>query len=340
MESPPGEGRGMQGEASSALRLLSVGKRDLVAQLFLRRSSPPSSFWLAVREARRRLGIVARAGLPPADSNDWYPAYPERGKFLREGDPGYVEWRKQVSWAATLSTLDGSLGVYNSVLASHPSLSDGMHEFLSACLLFDPPPDDLLTFARIGDVPAGLREEDRQRRDRAVYEASLPIVRIPDPYWVEHLGQQRLAVALGHLAARAKEVYGVDLAGLAVEAVNKAADEVPSWKEVAGSGRDYIEVKPWTHEADARRAIGVLSRKEPRRRMRGRPPTEPLHALQAAVWRDDYDWTEVQIAEGLSAQGCPAAIHEDAYGTPRRSNVARDSVKRGRELRQRINSAE
>jgi hypothetical protein len=98
-----------------------------------------------------------------------------------------------------------------------------------------------------------------------------------------------------------------------------------SWATWARS-QPYIEIQPETTEADVRAAFQGIKRRLPTPALPTKSPRDPLLAVQCAVWRDRYEWSEQSIGEHLCW-----AIQESPIAKPR-CETARQHIAEGRTL--------
>jgi hypothetical protein len=133
----PPENIGQEHENEASARRF---KNGLVAELWTK----DGPFWESVRDMRARWGIDVQPQLAPGDS-------------LRIGDlvfPRSAPGRDSGEFSDFLGRWIQDLGTikHNNV---PPQLEDAAdwNAFISACVLYDPPEESLIDFARYGDSP-------------------------------------------------------------------------------------------------------------------------------------------------------------------------------------------
>ena len=128
---------------SSMERHLETFRRDLTLDLFTRHGS----IWALVSRARRRWEIEPEARIPPAPEfkHVHLPKFllnTSRPEWPIEAEEDYIRWMVYLE-RMHHELIPPDLRVED-VRFDSADFWDG---FLSACILYDPPPDDLLGFA-------------------------------------------------------------------------------------------------------------------------------------------------------------------------------------------------
>jgi hypothetical protein len=146
-------------------------KRDLVVEMVVERGE----FFEELQKARKRWGITPATEIPPEVPDLHYPPNEPEEHFERP----YFRQR----WFEDVCTL-GYLVVPEAYRNPGPPLY--WPKFISACLLYDPPYDDLERFAKYADpdpdtlATEGCASENGAGRRRGI--AVLPIKYLIDPY--------------------------------------------------------------------------------------------------------------------------------------------------------------
>ncbi len=203
--------------------------------------------------------------------------------------------------------------------------------FLSACVLFDPPPDRLLEFAdhavaAYGDFVNPLNpwaDVDGSPRMLAP-----PIRFLPDPEALVGAERRRLDRLVEALGGRLGPL-GVDVR----ELVNDLEYRLDLDEEGIEEGDDprpplqpYIAVDATTTEEDVRNAFKLMAAALPKRPRAARPRRDRLTSLQCAIWYDEYGWSQERLARHFGW-----AVQHSAHAKPR-SETARQYIAAGRAL--------
>ncbi len=284
---------------------------ELVLQLYIRRGP----LWEAVSEVRGRWNITAKVQLPA----------PMLGRLMPEGAPGAADdYRKHADYAArwrdAMSAIrdkvDPEVGLTTSEYSDY-QLEASWSDFLSACVLYDPPEDRLVEFAAYGGLEPTYLSGGRILRtdtvDRLPKMAHPPVkslwalTELRDWYWLrifEYVGERYL------------EPQGVDVEDLLEDPVAHVPGLYEEYieKYERYSKRYYIEVDDHTSEEDVRSAFSMITRSV--QRLKGtKPPRNRLIAVQCAVLHDRHNhpepkdkrrrkWSYAKLGEkfGLSAR--------------------------------------
>ena len=211
--------------------------------------------------------------------------------------------------AAVVTWLNELQGLHKVALPDdNPSGTDALAwmrwvTFLSACILYDPPKEALLQFARHHDYDARpddftfWHDPEEIQKTRA-WSAELETIiqrQLPRP--------RRNPSAL-EAALRRQLEFKLRLSVYQATREEAARQETQQWKHS-------------TRVPDA-----------PQRR--GRPERHPLEAVQCDVWARDCGWSDKEIAASL---GLP--LTENVYHRPSRSYPVEELRKKGRIIRAR-----
>lgn len=278
--------------------------------LYMRRGP----FWEAVRDVRDRWNISARTQLPPEGV---------RGGLLPQGAPDFDNDRSaHMDYA--LQWGDEMLAVRDSVVPGARQRISRIHDdhrfelswqqFLSACVLYDPPEDRLLEFASYGRP-----EPTYLTGGKLILRGTQDLPRMVDPpvrsLWdLSTTGDWYWQRVLDHIIERYLNPQGVDVEELIEHAVICVPGLRQEYEERFRrySERYFIEVDEYTTSEDLHSALRLVRSTTPRRSEGSRPPRDPLLAVQCAVLhgRDCVDqegkrrrWTYQSLADcfGLSS---------------------------------------
>lgn len=321
--------------ASSMERRLQMYRHELVADLFTRHGV----FWERVRWIRELKRVEAEARMPPPLSPDTvhFPAWLRPANRSWRWEPDQMQELRE--WMALLHVLHNDI-VPNDlrVKTRYSNSLDFWMGFLSACVVFDPPLDDLLGFAEhgvadFGDFVNPLNPWD----DGDGPEMLAPPIRfLPDPERLIADERQRQDWVIGRLqeALDARPVTRpgeIDLAEMAsdfdstyearMEAARRGRGEPPRIPM-----QPYIEVTEHTTEDGVRHAYRLMAASRPAGPRSTRPRRDRLLCLQCAVWYDACGWSHERIAHamGWKIQRPP--------GVKPRSETARHHIALGRRL--------
>lgn len=317
------------------LARLRAFKRDLTARLYLcwrsRRCEPEALgattaceavFPRAVLWARHTLGVgeEVAVGLPTPEAIRRHRS-DRLARYVKRGQPGHDEWLRAAEWTAALDELLArALPPEYRELADQPALRPGWDDFLTACILFDPPTTDLFAFAAIGNA-----SETPLEGLVASAPQHLPIVHLDDPYRVWQVERARTERILLAILRGMEETHGLDVGALIAEKVREVDD---AHAPVDRQRRAYIVVDSWTREEEVRAAFRALTVGKPDRPTPGRPPRDLLMCLQCAIWQDECGWSVPEIARHLGWR-----LTLDGYEkTARLSSRVEEHVAQGRRL--------
>jgi hypothetical protein len=321
--------------ASSMERRLRDHRHELVADLFTRHGL----FWEQVRWIRERTRVEAEVRMPPLLNPDTvhYPGWIRAALKAWSREPGLMQDLRE--WMALLHVLHEAV-VPNDLRVETPYSNslDFWMGFLSACIIYDPPLEDLLGFAEHGVAAYGdFVNPLNPWEDGDGPEMLAPPIRfLPDPERVIADERQRHDWVLGKLQEaidrRPAEWRGeVDLAEMAAsfEFVYESVQDEERRERFELPRlpmQPYIEVGEHTTEADVRNAYRLMAAHRPAGPRATRPLRDELLCLQCAVWYDECGWSHAQIADkfGWAVQPVP--------GAKPRSETARKYIAKGRTL--------
>lgn len=314
---------------------LQLHRQQLVADLFTRHDI----FWNRVRWIRDLMHIEAEAQLPPPLNPNavHFPAHlrPAPRTWTRSPD----QMRALQEWMVLLHALHNAV-VPDSLRVETPyshSLDFWMG-FLSACVVFDPPPEKLLEFAEHGVAtygdfinplnpwddgdgpemlappirflpdPERLLADERKRQDWVITRLQKALEALP--------GSRRGEIDLPEMAAHFEFLYDA----AQDEQRRSTGDPLPV------PMRPYIHVTEHTTEEDVRNAFRLMTANRPAHPASGRRRRNRLLCLQCAVWYDACGWSQERIAKamGWAIQRPP--------GTKPRSETARQYIADGRQF--------
>jgi hypothetical protein len=276
-------------------------KRGLVAQM----ARKSGEFWEHLQKARKRWGITPVARIPPEVPDMHYPPNEPEERILR---PRFLHsWCKDVRSLRDLAVPEA----YH-----HSRLPGDWTKFLSACLLYDPPNDDLEGFACYADPdPSTLDIEEN--RDVLV----LPIKYLRDPDRVQADAEWRIKNRIDRMgellqqkleqAGITPEQFSVDIRELWREAgtfnpscpedkyrnfIDREIENID--REIENLPRPYIDLShEETTEDDIRAAYAEHKKREQRETKEGRRNSDELEAIQCAFFVDRLGWSVAEVAD-------------------------------------------
>jgi hypothetical protein len=326
--------------ASSKERRLQTFRRELVVDLVTHHGQ----FWEQVDWIRRLQRVEAEPRMPPpldpgkVHFPDWLR--PTRGAWRGEHEEAFHEWM------VLLNVLHDAVVPKELRVETPYSYSlDFWMGFLSACLVYDPPPDNLLRFAEHGVAAYGdfVNPFNPWIDSDGPEMLAAPISFLPDPGQLIAEEQERHDWVIGRLQealdARAFIRRGeIDLSEMAAhfeflyqsvqEETRRQRNEMPS-----PPVRPYITVDVHTTEEDVRNAFRMMAANLPARPRPARPKRDPLLCLQCALWYDQCGWSQERIAQKMGW-----AIQRPPDVKPR-SETARQYIADGRLLLNQRNVA-
>jgi hypothetical protein len=295
-------------QPSSARKRLRRLRHELVLQLYLRREP----LWDAIRDVRDRWNISAEVCLPP----------PVVGYLSLEGPPAHQDRgyaKHAFSWHEEMSAIWAKVDPEPRLPTSDYSdlqLELSWGDFLSACVLYDPPEDQLVEFASYGALETTILTGGRlptKANLEGLPEMVDPPVRslfalskVGDWYW------HRVLRYIGELDL---ELQGVDVDALIENATLYVSGLQEEYIEKAErySKRYYIGVDDYTSLEDVKYALHMIRKVQPRKDTKR--SRDPLVAVQCAILyyqrnqtkpgdRRQRRWTQAKLADkfGLSAR--------------------------------------
>jgi hypothetical protein len=322
---------------------LQIFKNDSTLQLFLRNGP----FWNAVNNVRKLWRIEAFPGIARGreDLEVFGTRMPEPGEIAT--DPA-VQIR--LIWEISLSVLHNEVIPLEHIPFGSRRVSVLMwHEFLAQCVLFDPPPFQLLDYAKTGTSMAiGLSMVDPNslidssvKLSPSSSQSSELVVNPPLVQWVEPnaallIERNYWNQVLGEIARRHLAPQGIELETVLQEIKQETSFVGEHAVALASLPlHDLILVSPQTTQDEVTSAFRMIADLRPARARVGRSPIDDLTAVECAN-RKRTGWTYVQISEHY---GFP--MSSDSYDKQRRANSAISHVKRGETiLSRRENSSE
>ena len=223
--------------------------------------------------------------------------------------------------------------------AHGPDPSAAWDGFFSLCLVYDPPPEDLIEFveaAPIGVTPPPdlLRRPDEEADDhvRVPLMVNAPVVVVRDTDEVERATRDYYEELLTHLA-EALAPDGIDLSGLRQRMEADRPDMAEQLRERRSGAaiRSYIDPTEHSTLEDIKQARVLLRAGGAQSHTKHR---NPLLAVQIAIWMDSFGVTVKEIATAFGW-----TLREDEYGNARLSDRVTDHAKEGRRLLTKRNSA-
>jgi hypothetical protein len=321
--------------------------------LYLRRGL----FWELVRDLRHGRHILPVVQLPPSSSKSYDLLLPEGAPNPPEpiGIPPKDEEQAERWWAQETKLqefeTDWKRDLVRILEQVVPERYRGgpihgnteyraWQNFIAACVLYDPPDEELLEFAVFSDPPpyvVGLPHGGDEARDyaRVVYMESPPVKTLQDPITAEAIQRQFWNRVLAEVQERHLEPLGLHINDMVIEALEKCPEILDERRqqESLNEHRYYIEVDEDTSPQDVDRARQMIQGNF-RKKRGGKPPLDRLLALQCSILHDEYNetdptdrrvrrWTYKRIA--------------DEFGL-RNARSAEEHVKLGRDLLQSQNN--
>lgn len=305
------------------------------------------AFWTSTAEVRRvwNMSDSIPRQIPPQLPQ---PALPGSGQYHQPPDTHHWEASAPESlerWNAFFGFCNDWLEAFGSVGESNFSLV-----FLSGCLCYDPPHDNLISYANHADNLLGRWYPPSVDNDPP--PPGLPIAWVPDLEELvmasvqedDDLADQFVRELKLDLIGRL-DALGLDGYTLWSDAESTTrrgkthlfigwelpTERVPNTQSrtdrIWAASTPLIEVQPETTDADVRAAFQWLKRRMPTPVRSTKSLRDPLLCLQCAIWRDDFDWSEKQIGDrlGWTIQYPP--------GVKPRCETARQHIADGRALR-------
>ena len=286
-------------------------KREVVFQVFMQQGPA----WDAVSDMRSRWGVSARTELPPASSN--YPNNP----FPEHWPEEYTDAGKQSEeWVALAERFGLDLDALRDQIVPEAyrwgPVDTSWRSFLAACVLFDPPDQELLAFSKFGGPrPVGVSPIDRSRDNLFGIPphimATPPITALRETHKAELVEEWYWLRIIDEIGKRYLEPQGLDTREILHEVMvgtPALSREQAKLREHEAPFRYYITVGEYTTEADVRRAFRLITATLPERPEKGAPRRDRLIAIQCAILYDRHNqpdpsdgrkwaWTYQKLAE-------------------------------------------
>jgi hypothetical protein len=202
-----------------------------------------------------------------------FPETPSKGDFLRLYD----------EWTADLRHIE------QRCVPARFRESAEWTEFISACVLFDPPLEDLDTFTRHGDLRYIDREDHSARGERAPMRAMAPLRwAIADEKALEKVYFWLFERVLEELGERYLEPAGMDLE----EALDEILDTTELNKQYHAKKNSlrrewHIVASDGVNANDIKKAADRIPAVREARSSGGRASRNPVTAIQCAAFYDD-----------------------------------------------------
>ena len=284
---------------SSAEERITFRKQTLIVDL-VRKSG---SFWDALSDIRCRWGIRAMVEIPPAGMPFSPHMPPDAPKYTPQLDGGGCEeWENYAEkWLQELGKLHDKC-IPDDCRVGHRFSSQMFWErFLSACVLYDPPDDQLEEYAsrhQIRLVGHRISEGAAPHRSAPYRTIAPPIRWMRDAGAVEEAMLEVLNRFVSNIIEQHERTPDVPVADLIREMMRSPEFFAPVREDgEKNPATPSIQVKPWHTEDDIRNAFRMISSTQKDRPRRGRPKRNNLRAVQCASLVDRYGWTEDQVGD-------------------------------------------
>jgi hypothetical protein len=266
---------------------------DCVQELVIALVKQSGNTWSEICEVRCRWGIAATTEVPPrmATSSVYTPAgSPEN---VPVGEEGFDEWSEFIGrWGSELDALHDKIIPED---CHYGHIYESLHawcQFLSACILYDPPDDKLDEYAsRRLIYRTGLRGSPYDM-------TAAPIRHLRDHNAAENAWVAVLNRFVNNLIQRQKQEPEKDIEELIRDTFRSRDHLVPLGEYLDNNPAiPFIEVQPWHREDDIRNAFRMIRETQEERPRRGRRNRDQLQAVQCAIFADRYGWTEDQVSK-------------------------------------------
>ncbi len=187
-------------------------KREVVLQIVMQRGPA----WDAVSDMRSRWGVSARTELPPASSN--WPNYPFPEHWPEEyTDEGGSRWALDLDALRDRWGLD--LAALRDRIVPEPyhwgPVDTSWRSFLGACVLFDPPDQELRAFSKFGGpravgIPRIYVDRDNRFGVPPHIMAMPPIATLRDAYKAESIESWYWQKIIDEIGERYLKPQGLD----------------------------------------------------------------------------------------------------------------------------------
>ena len=283
-EEHPKRSDGPKTLSSSAEGRLRQLRRELVLQLYMRRGP----LWQAVHDVRNRWNINPKVQLPP----------PNAGRLLPEDAPDFYddEYQEYVNrWLSELHVIREQVDP-RQYLTLREFLGDGRaeswFEFLEACVLYDPPDDQLTEFASHGDQEPAFLVDDRVSEEALQKRPEMVDPPIKSLWELMQMGDWFWERVLDHVDERYLKPRGIDKEALLQALLLEIPGLLEEYEEKSErySSRYYIEVNEHTTKEDVNNAFRLI-RAGQEERPKGRPQRDRLTAVQCSILHDKHKLT-------------------------------------------------
>jgi len=293
--------------ASSAEAEIRGLKRELVLSLF----KQSGAFWDLVRKMRERWDVTPEARVPPSATGPLDLKFPLRtpNPFIPKNWPDPYEDRNKsfdltISWAADIREVQKQMVPEKYQDKGAPGEMD---RFFSACVLYDPPENELLEFAEISD-PEPEAFFGSQMPDEVEDPGKLPRMVTPPVKTLQELTQSEdwawdcLMYDHGERLRSLMESWGIDTYQLLTELERDDPELRERYlrKVKRDESRYFIEVDEHTTKDDIDSAFRLIRSAQEKRGSGGRPSRNPLVAVQCAIHYKQPEWTYKKLADHFS----------------------------------------
>ena len=315
---------------SSARKRLRRLRHELVLQLYLRRDP----LWDAIRDVRDRWNISAEVRLPP----------PVEGHLSLKGPPAHQDRgyaKHAFSWHEEMSAIWAKVDPEPRLPTSDYSdlqLELSWGDFLSACVLYDPPEDQLVEFASYGALettvltggrlPTKANLEGLPEMVDPPVRSLFALSKVRDWYW------HRI---LNYIGEKYLEPQGVDVGAFLDNALSYIPGLEEEYREKAErySKRYYIGVDDYTSFEDVQRAFHMIRKVQPQKGTKR--SRDPLVAVQCAILHDRHNgrdpedrrrrrWSYTKLADNFGLSSARVASDYVALGQEILSGADREEI--------------
>lgn len=280
-------------------------KRDLIADL----ATEKESFFDAVSDVRRRWRIEPIRALPeptpnlPLPPNELDRVIPQCEMPIPEVQENTPEWTEFVyAWRQELRPI-----IIEEVpdRFRYENLFHYWERFISACILYDPPTEELsqfADFAQPGDQGLGVLEELAAQQEDLHYKIPLmtapPIRTLRDPFEEAQIESSYWQSVITRVGERHFWALGIDLWDVVLDVI-RSDDELAKERNLRrhqNRPRYYIDIDEFTAEEDVRSAFRQIRATQPQRPT-GRSKRDRLTCIQCAILHDRQGWTYEHLVE-------------------------------------------
>lgn len=269
-------------------------KRDFVIQVF----KGKGPFWEAVKSMRSRWSVEPVTEIPRRRLPGPLGLRPEN---ITEENVG--------QWLGELNAVAEDLAPAE--LCAKDKYTN-WHDFVGACVLYDPPPSQLLEFADIGEpgkeVILSPSPESRMLdkfRDESIEHRKMawpPVKQMRGEEEIVHREERHWSDLLETVWSVHLKPLGISFGQMMLEAFESDfyREKTDEWNKNKPRGdglKYYIEVDRFTTEEDVKYAVRMLSAAQEARPKTGRASRDRLTCVEAASLHDEYGWTYEQLAE-------------------------------------------